>query len=220
MRTTAHQPNRRHQRCPECTSAFAVLALAATFLAVAAGLLLGATNASAHAGYDHSTPADGEVLAESPERVDVYFGQEMARTGGLPTLIVVNESGDTLSEPSTLDDDDRTHMSAELPPALPEGRYTVLWHTISDDDGEEAQGAFHFFIGEPPAQATPTVTGGETPEPGQPSLPAETAAPTPPPSEDDGGGGDVPVWALIAGMIGGGIVGVGIGIAYARRRSS
>jgi methionine-rich copper-binding protein CopC len=218
MRTTAHQPNKRHPRCPECISAVAILAVAATFLAVAGGLLLGATNASAHAGYDHSTPADGEVLAESPERVDVYFGQEMARTGGLPTLIVVNESGDTLSEPGTLDDDDRTHMSAELPPALPEGRYTVLWHTISDQDGEEAQGAFHFFIGEAPAQPTPTESGAATPESVQPS-PAETAAPTPPPSEDGGSGGDVPVWALIAGLIGGGIVGVGIGIAYARRRS-
>lgn len=219
MRTTAHQPERRHRRCPERTSAFGILPAAAAMLAVAAGLLLATAGASAHAGYDHSTPADGEVLAEPPERVDVYFSQEMARTGGLPTLVVVNPSGDTVSEEAVLDDDDRTHMSVELPPALPEGRYTVLWHTISDADGEEAKGAFHFFIGEPSTKETPTASTGAgtgTPDSVQPTmLSTQTATPTQ--SSDGNGGGDVPVWALIAGMIGGAILGIGIGIAYARR---
>jgi methionine-rich copper-binding protein CopC len=189
-----------------------------------AGLVLPAGSAEAHADYERSEPADGAVLAESPPRVDAWFGQEMRRAEGLPVMIVVNEAGDVLNpEGAALDDSDRTHMSAELPPALPDGRYTVIWHTLSDEDGEEAQGAFHFYVGAGPSEATPPA--GETPT-------EAAASPTPPPStpttaatpdaasDDDGGGGsDVPLWILFVGIAAGAAVGSLGAFALARRPS-
>jgi methionine-rich copper-binding protein CopC len=184
----------------------------ATFVTLAAGIaviLLPAAGAAAHADLESSMPADGEVLAESPAAVDAYFSQEMARSEGLPTLVVVNEAGDVLSEESVLDDADRTHISAALPPALPEGRYTVIWHTLSDEDGEEAQGAFHFYVGAGP---------GETPPPADSD---ETVAPTGtlPPAEVDGGDdGGVSPWLVVIGVAGGLVAGAAGGFGFLRRR--
>jgi len=189
-----------------------------------AGLVFSTGSASAHANYDRSEPADGAVVAEPPERVDMWTTQEMSRSGGLPVMTVVNESGDVLNEDgAVLDDDDRTHVFAELPPSLPEGRYTVIWHTLSDEDGEEAEGAFHYYVGEGPAdgQATPTaeVTAEATPPPSQ--RPTADASPVPSAVEegDVGGRDGLPVWALALGIAGGGIVGGGGGYFLARRRA-
>lgn len=188
---------------------------------VAAVMLIGlawlalspAPGVMAHSGYETSTPGDGETVAEGPEQVDIYFSQEMARSGGLPRAIVVNQAGDQLDLGATLDDDDRTHVSVDLPPLLPEGRYTVIWHSLSDEDGEEAEGAFHFFIGQ---AAQPTATG-EAPTGG--TTVAPTAQPTAAPS-NDGDGGGVPAIVLVLGVAAGLVVGGGAGMAFARRRAS
>jgi methionine-rich copper-binding protein CopC len=181
--------------------------LAATLLA---GPALNAGPAMAHADYDYSIPAEDEVVPESPETVEVYFRQEMRRSGGLPELFVVNQAGDTISLESNLDDEDRTHMTIDLPPALPNGRYTVIWHTLSDEDGEEAKGAFHFYVGEEPDDSETPATSG-TPEPTPaPTTPVDAAA------EDDSDG--VPVWGLIAGIVAAAVISGGAGIAIGRSR--
>ncbi len=183
-------------------------------LAVALPTVLTCT-AEAHSGYESSTPADGETVAESPPRVDVYFGQEMARSGGLPSLIVVNDSGDQVDLGAKLDDADRTHISAELAPSLPGGRYTVIWHTLSDEDGEEAQGAFHFYVGEP------STSGSPTPRPTIPDKGTPVAATTAPttPTGDDGDDAGAPVWLLVAGVAAALAIGGGAGYAAGRRSS-
>ncbi len=167
----------------------------------------------AHAGYETSTPGDGETVAEGPEQVDIYFSQEMARSGGLPRVIVVNQAGDQLDLGSTLDDDDRTHVSVDLPPALPEGRYTVIWQSLSSEDGEEAEGAFHFFIG----QATEPTATGEAPSDGATAAP--TAQPTAAPSTDDGDNGGVSAIVLVLGILAGLVIGGAAGTAFASRRA-
>ena len=180
--------------------------VAITLLAL--GLMVGDRSAFAHAGYETSSPADGEVLAEPPERVDAYFGQEMSRSNGLPTMIVVNAAGDVITEDATLDDADRKHLSVEMPPALPDGRYTVIWHTLSDEDAEEAQGAFHYYVGDgPSATAGPNETPDATATPGPTAAPGDDA-------NDDGG---VPLWAMIAGIVAGLVIGGGAGVALGRR---
>jgi methionine-rich copper-binding protein CopC len=190
-----------------------VLLLAALLLA--AFILVTPGDVRAHAGYESSTPGDGEVVAEPPERVDIFFSQEIARSGGLPTVIVVNEAGDTIADEAVLDDADRTHISIELPPALPERRYTVIWHTLSDEDGEEARGAFHFFIGAgPPPQPT---GGAESPRPGAEPTPVPTPVPT---EERDDDGSGIETWMLIAGVAGGLVVGGGAGLLLGRRRTT
>lgn len=186
-----------------CLSLVIVAALAITVIEPAG-------YARAHAGYERSEPADGAVLAESPDSVEVYFSQEMRRSGGLPELIIVNASGDVVDLGAKLDDDDRTHISAPLAPALPPGRYTVLWHTLSDADGEEARGAFHFYVGAGPSDASPAPATGGTPT-------ATPAATEPPDTTGDGGDGGIPAWGLIVGIAGGVIAG-GIGGIFAGRR--
>jgi methionine-rich copper-binding protein CopC len=201
-------------------------------------------SARGHASYDRSVPGDGEIVAESPARVDVYFTQEIRRTSELPTLIVVNQSGNQVQTQTVLNDADRTHMYAELAPALPDGRYTVIWHTFSDDDGEEAQGAFHFYVGSGPEDgtATPAPTAAETPaasptlDPSPTGSPSGTPVPTASPATtvtpsplstlepDDDDGGDGPSEGAVAGiavgsMLGGVVVGGGLTWFAMRRRS-
>lgn len=179
-------------------------------LLLAALLTGGGQRAFAHAGYQDSTPADGETVSESPERVDVFFGQEIARQGGLPTMTVVNVFGDTIADEPVLDDTDRKHMYVDLPAALGTGRYTVIWHTLSDEDGEEAQGAFHFFVGEASGETTSATT-----------TPAAATVSPPPTVIDVGagdGGNDVPLWALIGGVAASLAAGLGVGVALAARR--
>ncbi len=171
--------------------------------------LMSVSRADAHAAYDHSTPDDGEVVAESPAEIVVFFSQEVSRSGGLPTLEVVNKSGDLVSSNAVLNDDDRTQMTADLNPGLPDGRYAILWHTISADDGEEAKGAAFFYVGEGPSATEPAETDGASP------TPAPTASP-PPTSDDDDGG--IPAWGLIAGIIGGLVIGGGGGLLLGRRK--
>lgn len=194
-------------------------------LAVAlAGLVLSTGSAGAHANYERSEPADGATVAESPGRVDVWTSQEMSRSEGLPTMIVVNESGDVVSEEdAVLDDADRTHMYVELPPSLPDKRYTVIWHTLSDEDGEEAQGAFHFYVGAA-TDGVDTPAPVDTPEPTAPpaatSVPTESPEPaaTPAAAGGDDDGGDVPLWALALGIVGGAVVGAVFGVVMGLRR--
>lgn len=185
--------------------------LLASLCGLLAGLVSGTSPASAHARYDHSDPADGATLASSPQRVNVWFAQDVRRAGGLPTLIVVNESGDTVSLNAVLDDNDRTHMYADMPPALPPGRYTVIWHTLSDDDGEEAQGAFHFYVGvsgSPTPATTPTAAA---------TTPTATTTATPATPTSGGGDSGVPVWGLVLGVVGGIVLGAGAATAAGRR---
>ncbi len=192
-------------------------AWAAAILLAAGATLLTVLGASAHAKYERSEPADGAVLAESPPRVDVYFSQEMTRSGGLPSLVVVNDVGDRVDLGAKLDDNDRKHIYAELAPALPPGRYTVIWHTLSDEDAEEAQGAFHFYVGTGPSGASPATPAATTAPPATvaAATPAGTAAPAPAP--DEGGDDGIPIWALIMGVFGGLLVGGAGGYGFARR---
>jgi methionine-rich copper-binding protein CopC len=179
--------------------------------ALAVLLLMPVVRVSAHAAYDHSTPGDGEVVATEPAKIDVYFKENMTRANGLPTLIVVNDSGDKVDAGSVLDDNDRTHLSDALSPSLPNGRYTVIWHNVSADDGEEAQGSFHFYIGGAVIPIPTVAPGSATPVR---SVPAVTPAPS------SSSSSDIPIWGLIAGIIGGVIVGGGGGLLFGRRASS
>lgn len=188
------------------------LAAAALALVLVAGLDLPAGSAGAHGKYERSVPAEDEVVPQSPETVDVYFSQELRRSGDLPNLLIVNEAGDTVSTESLLDDEDRTHVAISLPPALPNGRYTVIWHTLSDQDGEEASGAFHFYVGEGPSDEE-TVGLSETPVP---SDATPTPLPTDPPSTEDGDSNGIPVWGLIVGIVAAAVVAGGAGLVLGR----
>ncbi|MEX0683504.1 MAG: copper resistance protein CopC [Dehalococcoidia bacterium] len=194
------------------TFAARVSGVAALAVALLAAVLVSASGASAHARYVSSTPADGATVAESPAQIEAVFAEEMGRSGGLPTMVLVNESGDVIADGPVLNDADRTKMTLDLPPSLPEGRYTVIWHNISDDDGDEAQGAFVFFVG-----------GGSSQTPGPSDTAAATAAPTTVitnPGTSDDGSNDIPLWALIAGVAVGLCAGASAGVVLGSRRDT
>ena len=134
---------------------------------------------SAHAGYERSTPARNEVVSDAPARVNVWFTQELFRRQGDNFVRVFDEDDVQVSEgDGVIDDDDRTHIYAELPPAIPDGSYIVRWMTLSDIDGESDDGAFCFYIGEKPTDAQEAACAALADRNGHPAPPPPAATPT------------------------------------------
>ena len=206
---------------------------------VIATLVAGAASVSAHADYERSEPGRNEILAAQPDRVDVWFGQEVLKQEGLNHVRVFDEQETQVSGgDGVVDDDDRTHIYTELPPNLPPGRYVVRWMTTSFADGDTDDGAFCFYIG---AEATveqaaecrafdeeqgftpgPLVaTDTPVPTPTEvPVVPTE-AAPSPTPDEasdddDDGSSTGVVIGVVIGVVVL--IVVVGGAVVWLRRR--
>ena len=118
-------------------------------LAVAGALLwLGLTPGSvwAHANLVRSEPSANEVLAEPPDRVVVWFTEEIERSFGKVEVLDSNgsrvDNGD-----SSVDSNNLTIMSVSLPP-IPNGSYTVAWKNVSTVDGHRVRGSFVFSVGE------------------------------------------------------------------------
>ncbi len=127
-------------------------------LALMLALLAAPAAALAHAHYDHSTPAIGEVLQTAPARVDIYTDQEMAKRGDANSIAVTNAAGQRVdSGAATVDDADRRHLWVALRPGLPPGRYVVGFTTLSDVDGDTDRGRFAFYIGRGPTAQEQTL---------------------------------------------------------------
>lgn len=107
--------------------------------------------ASAHTGYDHSTPGKSESVDEPPERVDLWFTAALMQ-GEHQRLWVENEDGDRVaSYEGEVSPEEPTKLSVALPGDLPDGRYTVRWY-VRAADGMFAEGAFRFYVGVEPTQ--------------------------------------------------------------------
>lgn len=204
-------------------------------IAACAGVLLTVSGASAHANYKSSTPAKGEVLSASPSQVSVTFTQDVQKITGTFGIEVANADGASVTSGEVaLDDDDRSTMTVPLQPALPDGRYAVRWKNVSDADGDDANGAFSFYVGVQPSVENLAAddalaeigAGDETPEPtfgaSTPSdgatAPTASATAVTPSSDDDGGGsGTVIIIVVIV------VAGIALGFAgvrlLTRRRS-
>jgi methionine-rich copper-binding protein CopC len=153
------------------------LAGIALAVAVLIGLVAWVQFGFAHASYERSEPADGEVVSESPAQVVIYFSQEIAADGTV--LRVVNSDGTQVDlGDTTLDlfDPDRKRVTVSLPPDLPAGTYTVEWTTASSEDGETDSGRFSFTVaGGDSTEASPMASPAASPE----ATPATPVAGTP-----------------------------------------
>lgn len=201
---------RLRARLPVARLVLGLMAAAAAISLAAPSVVL------AHAEYDRSNPPSDAPVPEAPERLDVWFTQELFRREGANALEVTNEAGERVDADDLLiDDADRRHASVGLPPDLPAGTYTVFWRTLSATDGDAAEGTFEFTIDPAAAPATPTAspeatsTGAVTPT-------AVDSPGTATPAEDSvgSGGAAFPWWALIAGL---GIAAAGVASAWAIR---
>lgn len=163
--------------------------------------------AAAHAGLDHSVPAHNDVLEESPAEVDVFFEGEVVKKEGLTFVRVfgVADEQQVSEGDGTVDDDDRTHIFATLPPGLPDGQYIVQWTATSDEDNETVSGVFCFYINLEPTSGSNDVcgeVGGRLLAAVEEAL-AEDGEPEVVVSESDDGGTST---GAIVGFVAGGVV--------------
>jgi methionine-rich copper-binding protein CopC len=167
--------------------------------------------AFAHARPVRFDPAAGAVLSAAPARVTGWFSSDIRRADG-SFVQVLDSQKRRVDQGATELANDRRSMSVALPPGLPEGRYLVYYSTVDDGDGHTYGGCYAFFIGQ--AAAESAQRGGDPLDGGSvcPATAAEAqATPTPAPGDEpageEGGGDGVPVWALIAGVAVGLVVG-------------
>lgn len=185
--------------------------------------LLYVTGAEAHARYVRSEPGQEAIVASAPERVDIWFTQELFRRQGENWIHVFGPGGELIhAGDAQIDDDDRRHMWVQLQSAMAPGEYRVVWRNLSAEDADDDEGEYSFTLN-PQAQvtSTPMLADTETslPTPTHTAIVTESVTtPTPgltdetPSSSNDSEGGCTlgltPVFALVA---------LGFGLSTRRR---
>jgi methionine-rich copper-binding protein CopC len=123
--------------------------------------LIGTSAVSAHARLTSSVPAKDSTVTTVPTQVLLTFSQETSATQS--TGSVVNASGTTVSTGFKVDLNQRTNMTIALQPSLPNGVYTVKYHTLTEDDNGTVDDSFNFTIQAPQqAATTPAATAPAT----------------------------------------------------------
>ncbi|PZE65157.1 MULTISPECIES: copper resistance CopC family protein [unclassified Curtobacterium] len=140
---------------------------AAALAIVAAGLLtlVGVQPASAHSALTSTTPADGAVVTEPLESVDLTFSE--APLAGLDAGLRIQVTDASGADVAT---GDVTVSGTTMRRAvdLDQGRYTVLWRYVSPD-GHPIEGTLAFEyraaapVSTPSASVTPTRTASTAP---------------------------------------------------------
>jgi copper transport protein len=135
------------------------LLLALTFVGVLA-FIFNPNSASAHAQYDHSDPAANAIVPTAPSQIAIWFTEHLEASGSSAQLFDKNgQSVPASSRPGP----EPKELVLDLPSGLAKGTYSVVWNTLSADDGHPAQGYFAFTIGteaDVQSVSTPTVTTG------------------------------------------------------------
>ncbi len=107
--------------------------------------LLGARTAEAHADLERALPGAEEVLARSPQRVELTFTEAVAPAQSHIHVFDTSGARVDLDDLRAVEGDPRT-LRVGLP-ELPEGAYTVDWSNLSTVDGHTITGSYVFFIG-------------------------------------------------------------------------
>lgn len=135
------------------------LALGALLLGAAA-LWLGAMTVSAHAELDRSIPAQGDLLAAPPDRVELWF-TELVNPDDGSLGVTLRTEDNTVIEPRSLivDPADPHHVVAEFG-GLNFETYTVAYSNRSATDGHPSSGSFAFRVGGGPTPGAATTADG------------------------------------------------------------
>ncbi len=110
--------------------------------ALAAGLVLVAAHASAHAFLQTSSPAVGATVARAPNQVVINFTEGVEPL--FSTIEVQNQQGLPVQtgKPRLAGGD--THLAIDVQKLLP-GTYTVTWHATAVDT-HKTEGKFTFSV--------------------------------------------------------------------------
>ncbi|MDA0259186.1 MAG: copper resistance protein CopC, partial [Cyanobacteria bacterium] len=110
--------------------------------------------ADSHANQLRSSPPPDSELETSPDRVVVWFSEEIEASLSEVRVIDANakqvDNGDSAISPTQ-----PTALIVTLP-TLENGTYTVVWKNLSTVDGHRVVGSFRFAVGEP-LSASPDV---------------------------------------------------------------
>ncbi|MBT1605978.1 copper resistance CopC family protein [Curtobacterium flaccumfaciens] len=147
---------------------------AAALAIVAAGLLtlVGVQPASAHSALTSSTPADGAVVTEPLESVDLTFSE--APLAGLDAglrIQVTDASGADVATGDVRVSGTTMRRAVDLD----QGSYTVLWRYVSPD-GHPIEGTLAFEYRAAAPASTPSASATPTPSPAP--TPSATATAT------------------------------------------
>ena len=154
---------------------------------IVAAVGLGAVaTASAHAELDHSDPAAGAVLANSPARVTLTFIEEIQRTAGSYGIVVKNSAGQSVTSGAPTVGSDSMSLSIALKPGLPNDTYTVVWSNLSIDGDALTDEQFSFTVGttvtDPSPTAMPLDMGGGATHTHDEPTPTSSSSPASPPT--------------------------------------
>jgi methionine-rich copper-binding protein CopC len=99
--------------------------------------------AFAHAFPDHSVPAVGGTIAQSPTEIRIWFTQKLEPS--FSKIEVLDASGARVDQGDTkVDAQDRTLLRVSVKP-LAAGIYKVVWHVVSVDT-HTTEGNFSFTV--------------------------------------------------------------------------
>jgi methionine-rich copper-binding protein CopC len=109
----------------------------------AAWLLLSCVPALAHARLLKEEPAEGSVLAKSPDRVELRFSEPVDAEFS-PLEVRDSDHNRVDKDDAHVDPNDARVLIADLE-ELPEGSYTVEWR-VTSIDGHVVQGRYRFAV--------------------------------------------------------------------------
>ncbi len=117
------------------------LVTAALLLALSAGPRV----ASAHAHLESSSPADGAAVASGLTQVTLTFSEEVNVDQSNAQLAAAD--GTAVSGATSAVDRANRNTITITTPALADGKYTVTWRAVTEDDNGITNGTFSFTVG-------------------------------------------------------------------------
>jgi methionine-rich copper-binding protein CopC len=155
---------------------------AAVVVGLATALALPASTAQAHDVLESTNPANGSTVASVPASIVLTYDHTPIAIG--TEILVKDATGANQADgPAQVVDN---NVSQAIKPGAPAGTYTVVWRVVSSDS-HPIEGTFTF---------TATAAGS-----GSQSAAAPAASPTASAPASQGSGADVPVWAIVVGIL-------------------
>ncbi len=154
--------------------------LAIVIAALVLVALVGARAASAHAHLESSSPADGATVASGLTQVTLTFSEEVSVDQSSAQL--TSADGSAISGATSAVDRANRNTLTITTPALPDGKYTVTWRAVTEDDNGITNGTFSFTVG----SGGGTSAGGMSDAGGTGNADATGAGGTPLPSTGSG----------------------------------
>jgi len=130
---------------PPTVTPLAFRALMLALAIVGFGLAVFPAGVDAHATYKSSDPANGAIVATMPTAITASFTERVEPSESW--LQLYDSAGNQIQGTSLATGSDEYTMVLSVPSGLPKGTYSVLWRTLSNDDGHTANGYFTFTVG-------------------------------------------------------------------------